>query len=62
MWSRCECVMTSVLDDELLGNSKRTGDGAGVDEDAVVDEQRGGSLPGTRAAEGAEHANLHVAR
>ena len=49
-----------VLDDELLGDGEGARDGARIDEHAVVNEERGGSLPGTLAAKGAEHADLHA--
>src|SRR5207244_7950790 len=38
------------------------GDGARVDEDAVVDEERGRPLPEPLAAEGPEHLDLHWCR
>ena len=49
-----------VLDGELLGDSERTGDRAGIDEDAVVHEEARRALAETLAAKSAEHAKLHL--
>lgn len=49
-----------VLDDELLGNSKRTRHGSGVDENVIVYEKRRRSLAEAFAPEGAKNTNLHV--
>ena len=49
-----------VLDLELLGDRESAADATGVDQDAVVDEKRGGSLAQPFASEGAEHSNLNI--
>src|SRR5437870_1166465 len=51
-----------VLDLELLVDGQGSGHGARVDEDAVVDEERGRPLPEPLAAEGPEHLDLHWCR
>ena len=48
-----------VLDLRLLGQGERATDRAGIDQDAVVDEEGRGALTESFGSVGAEHSNLH---